>query len=96
MTVSEDDVRRVAKLARLSLEPQEVTELRGDLQRIVAHIDELEQVDTSDVPPTAGLSVAAPLRADQVISGLSPEQALGEAPRVSGGGFAVPGFVDER
>jgi aspartyl-tRNA(Asn)/glutamyl-tRNA(Gln) amidotransferase subunit C len=96
MAVSEDDLRRVATLARLSLDPAEVTALQSDLERIVQYIDELNQVDTKDVAPTTGMAEAAPLRRDQVLPGLTHDQALAEAPRVSEQGFAVPGFVDER
>lgn len=95
MVISEDDLRRVATLAHLSLEPAEVSALQGDLERIVQYIDELKQVDTSNVPPTAGMAERAPLRNDEVLPGLSHAEALAEAPRVSGDGFAVPGFVDE-
>ncbi len=45
MAVSEDDVRHVAALARLGLSETQVTSLVGELNGILAHMDELQQVD---------------------------------------------------
>jgi aspartyl-tRNA(Asn)/glutamyl-tRNA(Gln) amidotransferase subunit C len=96
MAITRDDVLHVAKLARLELAEHEIERMTADLEKILGHVTQLEELDTSSVPPTAQVAVqAAPLRADVVEPGLPAEAALREAPRHAGSGFAVPAFVEE-
>ncbi|HTV20987.1 MAG TPA: Asp-tRNA(Asn)/Glu-tRNA(Gln) amidotransferase subunit GatC [Polyangiaceae bacterium] len=96
MALSTPEVLHIARLANLALSPSEVTQLTNDLTAILAHIDELGEVDTSDVPATTHVAVLAmPLRPDVHVPGLSEEAATGGAARVVGGAFAVPRFVEE-
>lgn len=96
MALTRDDVRHLARLARLELAEDELTELSQELGRIVDYVAELAQVDTSAVVATTSIGpVAAPLRADVPAHGLPREAALGEAPRAAAGAFAVPEFIDE-
>lgn len=96
MAITRDTVLQVAKLARLSLEDSEVDAMLTDLGRIVSYIDQLAQLDTSDVPPTAHIAVQAmPRMPDVAHVSLDTALALSEGPRVHDGGFAVPAFVDE-
>lgn len=67
MAVTEADVRKIAELARLSLEDTAVLTLTAELNGILEHMDVLQQVDTSSVAPTAGIGAdGAPLRGDAV------------------------------
>lgn len=67
MAVTEADVRTIAALARLSLADTAVGTLTAELNGILAHMDVLQQVDTSAVVPTAGIGAdGAPLRGDAV------------------------------
>ncbi len=94
--LGEDDVRKVARLARLELRPDEVVRMASELSAIVGYVQQLRELDTSDVPPTAHVRLArAPLRKDAPRPGLPHDEALAEAPRVAHDGFAVPGFVDD-
>jgi len=96
MSITRETVLHIASLARLSLDETEVDVLCRDLEQIVNHVAELEQLDTSEVAPTAHIGVErAPLRNDAVHEGLSHERALEAAPSALEGGFRVPGFVDE-
>ncbi len=96
MAISRDDVRHVAKLAKLKLEDDEVERLMTDLDQILDYVKLLNELDTSDVPEMSHVTVSSsPLREDVVVPVLSTEDALAEAPRRSGDGFAVPAFVDE-
>ena len=96
MRVSREDVLHIAKLAHLRLEEDEIATFQNDLGNILAHVEQLKELDTRSIIPTAHVAVAAaPLRADEVVHGLSNEEALAEAPRPREGGFAVPAFVDE-
>ena len=89
--IGEDDVRYVAKLARLRLEPDEAARMAGELAKILAHIDKMSELDMADVPPTAHvLDVVNVTRADKPRPGLSREDALRNAPAVSDECFRVP------
>jgi aspartyl-tRNA(Asn)/glutamyl-tRNA(Gln) amidotransferase subunit C len=94
--LTEADVLKVARLARLELEPDEVARMTAELSAIVGYVQKLSELDTSDVPPTAQVHVdRIALRDDEPRPGLSHEDALSESPRAAHDGFAVPGFVDE-
>jgi len=96
MTITRENILHIANLAHLRLAYDEVTTLQNDLATIVKFIEKLRELDTTGIYPTAHVAVeAAPLRTDQVVQGLSNEEALAEAPRPRDGGFAVPAFVDE-
>jgi len=96
MSITRENILHIAKLARLRLSEDEVTELQSDMARIVTYIEKLQELNTSGIEPTAHVAVdAAPLRVDEVVEGLTNEAALAEAPRPRDGGFAVPAFMDE-
>lgn len=89
--ISEDDVRYVAKLARLRIEPDEAARMTGELTRILGHIDKMSELDLSDVPPTAHvLDVAGVTRDDRERPSLPRDEALRNAPAVSDDCFRVP------
>ncbi len=56
MALTKDDVRHVAKLARLSLKEDEVEKFTQQLESVFAHLDELAKLDTEGVPETAQVS----------------------------------------
>jgi aspartyl-tRNA(Asn)/glutamyl-tRNA(Gln) amidotransferase subunit C len=88
-------VLRVAGLASLSLAESEIDRFAHELSRIVAHVEQLDALDTSDVPPTAHVQLERlPWRNDEIVPGLTREEALSQAPRVEADGFAVPAFVE--
>ena len=89
--IGEDDVRYVAKLARLRLERDEVARMTGELGKILSHIDKMSELDTSGVPPTAHvLDVANVTRPDKPVESLPRAEALRNAPAVSDDCFRVP------
>ena len=53
MPLSLQDVEHIAKLARLELTDEQKTRYRGQLEAILAHVAKLQELDTTDVPPTA-------------------------------------------
>lgn len=90
MTLTRDDVRHVAMLARLGLEPGEEDFYAGQLSAILSHIDRLRELDTEAIPPTAQVvPVAARMREDEPGPCLSQEQATANAPEVIDGFFVV-------
>jgi aspartyl-tRNA(Asn)/glutamyl-tRNA(Gln) amidotransferase subunit C len=98
VTLTRADVEHVAKLASLSLTPDEADAFTAELAAILRHVGELDALDTTAIAPTLGGGVlaagAGAWRADQVVHGLAHEEALAAAPRTVEGGFAVPAFVD--
>ena len=89
--IGEDDVRYVAKLARLRLEQDEIARMTSELGKILSHIDKMSELDTTGVPPTAHvLDVANVTRADKPGESLPRAEALRNAPAVSDDCFRVP------
>ena len=96
MAITRDNVLHVAKLARLELTETEIDTMQRDLNGILEYVNQLSQLDTTDVPPTTqDAVVAAPFRADVPHVSVPHDLALSQAPRSSSDGFAVPAFVDE-
>ncbi|MCP4589801.1 MAG: Asp-tRNA(Asn)/Glu-tRNA(Gln) amidotransferase subunit GatC [bacterium] len=91
-----DLVRHVALLARLKLSEEEEVRLAGELSAIVGYIDQLNEVDTTDVPGTAhALPVVNVLRADEPVPSPGVEQALANAPQREDHFFRVPKVLDQ-
>lgn len=96
MALSTDEVRHVARLARLALTDQEVEALRGQLSDILDYAEKVGEVAAEDVPPTGhayGLSNV--LRADDARASLPPAEALSTAPHAEDGRFRVPKIVGD-
>ena len=96
MPLSKDEVRHVAMLARLGLEPGDEEFYAEQLSGILGHIDRLKQLDTDAIPPTAQVvEVTNRLREDVPRPGLSQEEALANAPAALEGSFRVPSIQEE-
>jgi aspartyl-tRNA(Asn)/glutamyl-tRNA(Gln) amidotransferase subunit C len=88
--LTREDVRHVAMLARLGLEPGEEDFYVEQLGAILSHIDRLGEVDTEAIPPTAQVvPLANRMREDVARPGLTQEQALANAPEARDGMFVV-------
>ena len=96
MPLSRDEVRHVAMLARIGLEPGDEEFYAEQLSGILAHIDRLKELNTDAIPPTAQVvEVANTLREDVPRPGLSQEEALANAPAAVDGFFRVPSIQEE-
>ena len=96
MPLTRDQVRHVATLARLGLEPGDEEFYADQLSGILEHIDRLQQVDTDDIPPTAQVvEIASRLRDDEPRPSLTQEEALANAPASVDGFFRVPAIQEE-
>ncbi|HEV2026967.1 MAG TPA: Asp-tRNA(Asn)/Glu-tRNA(Gln) amidotransferase subunit GatC [Candidatus Dormibacteraeota bacterium] len=96
MPLSKEEVRHVALLARLSLEPGDEEFYAEQLSGILAHIDRLQQLDTESIPPTAQVvEVTNTLREDVPRHGLTQADALANAPAAVDGFFRVPSIQEE-
>lgn len=97
MSLDTATVRRVASLARIALDDAEAERLRGELNGILAWVEQLQAVDTEGVAPLAGAGTgpnAVRLRADEVTDGGQAEAVLLNAPDRAGAFFAVPKVVE--
>jgi aspartyl-tRNA(Asn)/glutamyl-tRNA(Gln) amidotransferase subunit C len=95
MTLTSDDVAKVALLARLRLSPEELATFTGQLNSIVDFVAQLQEPDTRDVEPLAhGVEVRNVFRDDVLGSSLPREKALANAPKGNDEGFLVPAVLE--
>lgn len=100
MKITEQEVRYVAGLANLELSAEEVHRLRDDLDEILAHMDRLNEIDTSGTEPMAQVlfqsDETAALRPDVPRPTLGNELALANAPVKGSGYFKVPLVIERQ
>lgn len=95
MKIRTETVRTLADLASLELAPEEVEQMRRDLDAILAYVDKLSELDTSDVPPTAHvLDIATPLRPDAVRGVLPVSEVVRNAPDHDDTSMIVPKVIE--
>lgn len=94
MSVTKDTLNYLAKLAKLELEEGEKDQLLNDLNNILAFIEQLKTVDTSNVKPLIFLNEETNImREDLVIQELSSAEALSNAPQKNDDYFLVPKVI---
>lgn len=94
--IDADQVRHVAKLARLNLTEGEVHLFSSQLGEILNYFKQLDEVDTTGVEPMAhALPITNVLREDDPGPCFTPEQALANAPARQGDFFKVPAVLDQ-
>ncbi len=95
MSVDSATVRRIAHLARIAVEDAEVERLGGELNAILAFVEELSAVDVSGVEPlTSVLPMQMKKREDVVTDGGIADQILVNAPAREDNYFVVPKVVE--
>jgi aspartyl-tRNA(Asn)/glutamyl-tRNA(Gln) amidotransferase subunit C len=91
------EVEEIALLARVHLEPAELTQMEQDLGAILEHFAVLASIDTTDVPAmTHAVPLDLRLRADEAAPSLPVADALKNAPAKSGDSFLVPAIIVEK
>ncbi|MGE5605731.1 MAG: Asp-tRNA(Asn)/Glu-tRNA(Gln) amidotransferase subunit GatC [Bacteroidota bacterium] len=91
MSLSQSEIEKIARLARLELTEAEKTEFTSQLNRILGLAAQLEQLDTVGVEPMAHVvPVVNVLRPDRIGQSLDPEKALANAPERKDNFFKVP------
>ena len=94
MALTREEVLHVAKLARLTLNPEEVDLFTRQLNDILAYVQKLQEVDTAGVPPLAHpVSIFNVFREDETVPGLSRDEGLSNAPAPAEGSFSVPRVI---
>lgn len=95
MAVSNEQVKYIANLARLSFTNEEVEKLAGEMNKILDYMDELQEVDTADVEPLEYVTRGeSKLRADEAKEPLSHEDVLKNAPNADSDYFRVPRVIE--
>jgi aspartyl-tRNA(Asn)/glutamyl-tRNA(Gln) amidotransferase subunit C len=95
MSVDAATVRRIAHLARIAVAEDEVEHLRGELNAILAFVEQLSEVDVEGVEPmTSVIPMAMTKRPDEVTDGGIPDDILENAPAAQDGFFVVPKMVE--
>ena len=96
MTVSREEVRRIAKLARLRFTDEEESALAKDMARILDYMATLNEVDTTDVEPMTHVQdLAGVVREDRVVRRMRQREALAGAPDTDGTYFRVPKVIGQ-
>src|SRR5262245_106448 len=98
MSITKTEVEKIAELARLELTTDESELFTEQLSSIIGHIEKLNEIDTSDVPPMshcapAGIDTRYTMREDEVRPGLGQKLAVENAPDSDAGYFKVPRVI---
>jgi aspartyl-tRNA(Asn)/glutamyl-tRNA(Gln) amidotransferase subunit C len=95
MSVSNDQVRHIAKLARIAMSDEELARLVPELNAIIGWVEQLAEVNTDGVEPlTAVIEQKLRLRDDAVTDGNIRDDVLANAPQAQHGFFAVPKVIE--
>lgn len=95
MSLTDDQVRNVARLARLGLDDARIAEHAGELSNIIDVFESLAQVDTDGVEPMAHpLDLTARLRADEAVPVTTRDAFQAIAPAVADGVYLVPKVIE--
>ena len=94
--ITSNDVRKVAKLARLEIPDDQVEIYTSQLEKILAYVAQLEEVETNDVSPTTrAVEVVNVAREDLVKTSTVREELLDQAPQREGNFFRVPKILSD-
>jgi len=95
MKLNREEVLHIALLARLGLTEAEVNRLREQLSNILENFEILQQVDTTDVPPTAqSIALQNVVKDDEVVASLPQSEILANAPRREDDFFRVRAVLE--
>jgi len=95
MSVSPEQVRHIAKLARIAMSDEELDRLLPELNNILGWVEQLGEVNTDGIEPlTAVIEQKLRLREDAITDGDIRDQVLANAPDAQHGFFAVPKVIE--
>jgi aspartyl-tRNA(Asn)/glutamyl-tRNA(Gln) amidotransferase subunit C len=96
MSLTREEVERVALLARLALSEEEVEQMTRQLGQILTYVDQLNELDTESVEPMAhAIELSNVFARDEVQTSLSRDEALGNAPKRDDECYRVPAVFGE-
>jgi aspartyl-tRNA(Asn)/glutamyl-tRNA(Gln) amidotransferase subunit C len=95
MSVDAETVRRVAHLARIAVAEDEVANLQGELNAILAFVEQLSEVNVDGVEPMTSVTpMAMKMRVDVVTDGDKPNDIIRNAPAHEDHFFLVPKVIE--
>jgi len=95
MSVTNEQVRHIARLARIAMSDEEIERLAPELNNILGWVEQLGEVNTDGVEPlTAVIDQKLRLREDAVTDGNIRDEVLANAPEAQHGFFAVPKVIE--
>ena len=95
MKISQKDVEHVARLARLTVAPEELQTLTEQMDAILGYVDKLNELDTEGVEPMAhAVPMSNAFREDENTPAIGIERALQNAPATGDGCFTVPKIIE--
>ena len=95
MSVDTETVRRIAHLARIAVDESEVAHLQGELNTILAWVEQLQEVDIAGVEPMTSVTpMTMKTRKDEVTDGGKPQDIVKNAPQSDDNFFLVPKVVE--
>ncbi len=95
MALTEDDVDKIARLARLKPTPEEKRKLLEDLNKILEYMKVIDEIDVSGVEEMShAAQLSTPFREDFIKQGLTQDEALLNAPDVKDGYIVVPKVIE--
>lgn len=96
MSISRQDIEKVALLARLQLTEAELAQMTNELAQIVGYVDQLGEVNTDGIEPMAhAIEIKNVFRDDVVAESLPPDEALANAPHRDERGYLVPAVLGD-
>jgi len=95
MTIDQKTVAKIANLSRLKIPAEEQSHVAGELNKLVAWVEQLNEVDVTGVEPLASVNeVSLRTRPDVVTDGGKSEDILANAPAKTADFFTVPKVVE--
>jgi len=95
MKITRAEVEKVARLSRLALSEEEMETITGQMDAILGHVEQLNELDTDDIIPIAhAVPLENAFRADEIKPSIGTEKALGNAPNDADGCFGVPKVIE--
>ena len=95
MSVSKDDIAKVAKLARIQIDADQAPQITQGINEILSLVDKMQQADTANVKPLANPHDATQrLREDEVTAINEREKLMANAPEADSGLFLVPKVIE--
>ena len=96
MSMDKETVRKVATLARIEMNEEELERLAPQLSHILSWVEQLGEVNTDNVAPLPSpVDIPLKLRTDEVTDGACPDKVLANAPEETQGFFVVPKVVEQ-
>lgn len=95
MKLTTDEVKHIARLARLGLSEEEISLAQEQLSNILDNFQVLQEVDTSDVQPTTNpMALSNVMRRDEILPSLSPSEVLANSPEKEEGYFRIRAVLE--